>query len=124
MLAPKDTSTSSSGSSGSGTLNSAGQTASEPSTPPAAPKDDLELLSAKWSSDGFAGYVIGKVKNNTNHDYGYAQITFNLYDKEGNQIGTAVDNINNLKAGGVWAYKALALAEDVATYEFSEVTGF
>lgn len=123
IFAPKDSSTTSSTSTQS-TIDSGSEADSEPTPPPAAPKDNLELLSAKWESDSFTGYVVGKVKNNTSREYGYAQITFNLYDSEGNQIGTAMDNITNLKAGGTWAYKAMALAEGAARYEFAEITGY
>ena len=36
----------------------------------------------------------------------YLQIEYNLYDADGAQIGTALANINNLKAGGTWKFEA------------------
>ena len=63
--------------------------------------------------------------NNTNKNYNYAQVTFNIYDKDGNQLGTAVDNINNFQANGTWKYKAIGLTtEKVSRYEFVEITGW
>ena len=72
---------------------------------------DLELVdnAVGEERDNFSLYLTGTVRNNRDKDYSYAQITFNLYDAEGNQIGTAVDNINNFKAGGTWKFKAMAL---------------
>lgn len=73
--------------------------------------------------DGFAFYIEGSIKNNTDQDKSYVQVTFILYDAEGNQIGSAMDNINNLKAGGTWKFKAMGM-EDAASYELAEITGF
>lgn len=72
---------------------------------------DLELVdnAVGEERDNFSLYLTGTVRNNRDKDYSYTQITFNLYDAEGNQIGTAVDNINNFKAGGTWKFKAMAL---------------
>ena len=40
--------------------------------------------------------IEGTIKNNTDKQYSYVQVTFNLYDKDGAQIGSALANINNL----------------------------
>jgi len=72
-------------------------------------------------------YLEGIVKNNTSYDYSYVQITFNLYDAQGNAIGSAMDNINGLKSGGTWKFKAIGLIDDpddVARYELSEISGW
>lgn len=70
-------------------------------------------------------YIEGTIQNNTNKTYSYAQVTFNIFDAEGNQLGTAVDNINNFQANGTWKYKAMGLTtEKVASYEFVEITGW
>lgn len=75
---------------------------------------------------GVGYYINGYIKNNTNKEYSYVQVTFNLYDKDGNQLGTAVDNINNLEANGRWKFKAIALSEtdSIASYKLAEITGF
>ena len=76
--------------------------------------------------DSFSLYITGKVKNKKGRELSYAQIIFNLYDKDGAQIGTAVDNINNVKEDGVWKFKAIALenAEDVASWELDSIDSF
>lgn len=73
---------------------------------------------------GFGYYIEGIVKNNTDKDKGYVQITFNLYDADGNQLGTALDNINNLKAGGTWKFKAIGMGDGIESYEFAEIVGY
>lgn len=71
-------------------------------------------------------YITGVVRNNSGKDCDYVQITYNLYDKDGNQIGTALDNINNFEKDSTWKFKALALAEngDIASYKLAEITGW
>lgn len=68
--------------------------------------------------------ITGSIKNNTDRDASYVQVTFNLYDAQGNQIGTALDNINNLEAGGIWKFDALGLEEGIASYRLVEISGF
>lgn len=78
-------------------------------------------------SDGFAFYIEGGIRNNTNKQYSYVQVSFNLYDKNGVQIGTALANVNNLEPNGVWKFKAIGLggeANDVKTYKLMEIVGY
>lgn len=69
-------------------------------------------------------YIEGTIKNNTDKEKSYVQVTFNLFDKDGNQLGTALANINDLKAGGTWKFKAMGMEKDIAKYELSEITGY
>lgn len=77
-------------------------------------------------NDSFAHYIEGTVINNRDYDYSYVQIEFICYDKEGNNIGTALDNTNNLLGNQTWKYKAMLLATDVKAdhCDFHEVTGW
>lgn len=78
-------------------------------------------------SDGYGYYIEGTITNNTDKQYSYAQVTFNLYDKDENQLGTAVANINNLDANANWKFKAIGLITDakaVSSYKLTEITGF
>ena len=81
------------------------------------------------SSDKYGiSYTIEcSIQNNTNKQYSYVQVTFNLYDADGAQIGTALANINNLEANGLWKFKAIGSLGDgksVASYKLMEITGF
>lgn len=82
------------------------------------------LVDSEGSFDGFAYYVTGSIKNNTDRQYSYVQVTFNLYDEDGAQIGTAMANVNNLEAKGTWKFKALGITEEVASYKLMEITGW
>ena len=68
--------------------------------------------------------IVGVIKNNTSVDKDYIQVSFTLYDANGNNIGTAWTNTNNLKAGGTWKFEAGILEDNVESFELDEVTGF
>lgn len=75
----------------------------------------------------FGYYIEGYIQNNTDKEYSYVQVEFNLYDKDGALIDTALDNINNLEANGKWKFKATSLVDDpskVASYKLKEITGW
>lgn len=76
-------------------------------------------------NDGNAFYVIGGIRNNLDKQYSYVQVTFNLYNKDGAQVGTAMDNINNLEPNGIWKFKAIGIVgETVDTYKLTGITGW
>lgn len=74
----------------------------------------------------FSHYIEGTVKNNRDKDYSYVQIEFICYDKDGNNLGTAVDNTNNLLGQQTWKFKAMGLFTDSTAdhCDFHEVTGW
>lgn len=78
------------------------------------------------TSNQFAVYVTGTLTNNTEDEVGYIQVEYNLYDADGAQVGTALANTNNLKAGGSWKFEAIGTAspDEVASYELVDVTSF
>lgn len=88
--------------------------------------EKFTLVSDEMTTDSIGStYIEGTIKNNTDKTYSYVQVTFNLYDADGAQLGTAVDNINNLEPNGTWKYKAIGLVtEKVASYKFVEITGW
>jgi uncharacterized protein YdeI (YjbR/CyaY-like superfamily) len=90
-------------------------------------KEKFELVGeVEQETDQIATYLKGIVKNNSGKDCTYVQITFNLYDKDGNQIGTALANVNNLEKDGTWKFKALGMDVDgeIASYKLAEITGY
>lgn len=74
----------------------------------------------KGSTTGVTGIVI----NRRQRKLSYAQITFNLYDDSGAQVGSALANINGLEPGGQWKFSASSFGTEYTTYKFSELTGF
>lgn len=90
-------------------------------------KEKFELVEEPtMESDQFATYIKGIIKNNSGKDCTYVQVTFNLYDAEGNQVGTALANINNLEKDGTWKFKALGTDVDkqVESFKLAEITGY
>ena len=57
---------------------------------------------------GIGYYIEGVVTNKTDKEYSYVQIEFICYDKDGNNLGTAIDNTNNLLGKQTWKYKQTA----------------
>lgn len=100
--------------------------ASDSSTPTSSQTEKFTLLSDTKITDSIGTtYIEGEIKNNTDKTYSYVQVTFNLYDATGAQLGTAIDNINNLEPNATWKYKAVGLVtEKVASYKFVEITGW
>lgn len=87
--------------------------------------NDLELIEDHVESGDFGTkYVVGQIKNNADKTYSYVQVTINLYDDSGAQIGSTLDNLNNFEPGGVWKFKAMIFEDDATTYKIKEITGF
>lgn len=85
---------------------------------------DLELMEFSGETDKFNRYVVGKIKNNTDKEYSYVQVEISLYDGEGNQVGSTLDNVNNLAAGGTWKFKAIIIEDSATKFEIKNITGF
>ncbi len=77
-------------------------------------------------NDTFSHYIEGTVKNNRDQNYSYVQIEFICYDKDGNNLGTAIDNTNNLLSQQTWKFKAMGMFTDSTAdhCDFHEVTGW
>lgn len=87
-------------------------------------KSDFELLGANFKKDGSIRYVVGRIKNTSGKDLSYVQVEINLYDRNGNQIGSTLDNVNNLANNATWNFKAIVLEDKVYRYEIVKVTGY
>lgn len=70
-------------------------------------------------------YISGTLKNDSGEDKDYLEISFDVLDKDGSVIGTAMDNITRLKAGAKWKYKAMCIdADGYKKFEMAEITGW
>ena len=81
-----------------------------------------KTVSAKTGD--FGGTIQGVVENRRDRKLIYAEITFNLYDESGAQVGSAMANITGLEPRGKWKFEATSFGTDFSTYKFSELTGF
>lgn len=90
-------------------------------------KADYEITELAVDESGYTPKATGILKNNTDKDKSYVQITFAVKDKDGNKLGTAIANINNLKAGETWKFEAMSFSTDegqVIDLDDYEVKGF
>ena len=77
-----------------------------------------------YDSSGFAFYVTGTLTNNKK-DVDYIQVLIPVYDENGNKLGDAIANCNNLEKGETWRFEAMAIEDGIAKYsKNAEVTGF
>lgn len=89
-------------------------------------KFSYEITKEYNDSLNFGHYIEGVVTNNLEKDYAYVQIEFICYDENGNNLGTAIDNTNNLLANQTWKFKALGMFtnEKVDHCDYKEITGW
>lgn len=78
----------------------------------------LEKYDKSHAIEGYKGgseayYIKGKVTSNK--DKGFTIMTFNLYDKNDNLLGTAVATLNEVKKGKTYTFKAVSLTEKAKT---------
>lgn len=86
--------------------------------------EELELIEHSFVEDEFMSSVVGKIRNNSDDNLSYVQVEINLYDAEGNLVGSTLDNVNNLRPGDTWRFEAIVLDDDVDSYSIEGITGF
>lgn len=84
---------------------------------------DLEVIDYEAIVEGYSRYVTGHIKNNTDKSYSYVQVEINLYSGE-TQVGSTLDNVNNLGPGDTWEFKAPILDDSADSFRIVNVTGF
>ena len=86
---------------------------------------DLQLVESHVETGDYGiKYIVGSVKNNGAKTYSYVQVTINLYDNSGAQVGSTLANVNNLEPGGTWKFKAYWTEKDGTSYKIKEITGW
>ena len=114
----------------SGTVQtSEGASAAAPAageTTSAESADKYSIDGEELTGDAYSCKISGVYTNKAGKDLSYVQVSYNLFDADGNQIGTALANTNNLSDGGTWKFEAFgsAAVDQVASYKIGDVTGF
>ncbi len=93
-----------------------------PSAPPAA--EIATIQNFAWEYDDGARFVGGTVVNNTDRQLSYVQVVFPLFDDSGAQVGSALDNVNNLAPRGRWKFRAIVLEDRATKAKSGEVTAY
>lgn len=88
--------------------------------------DKYSIDGEELTGDAYSCKISGVYTNKAGKDLSYVQVSYNLFDADGNQIGTALANTNNLADGGTWKFEAFgsAAVDEVASYKIGDVTGF
>lgn len=88
--------------------------------------DKYSITDEQMTGDDYTTTISGTFTNLTDSQLGYVSVSYNLFDADGNQIGTAYANASNLDAGGTWKFEAVGMygQAKVASYKLADVTGF
>lgn len=70
----------------------------------------------------FATYIEGVITNHADHSVSYVQITFDILNSQHEQVGTAMDNIDNLESNGKWRFKCLVTHNGDFYYKFGSLS--
>lgn len=114
----------------SGTVQTSGETSvaapAAGETTSAESADKYSIDGEELTGDAYSCKISGVYTNKAGKDLSYVQVSYNLFDEDGNQIGTALANTNNLADGGTWKFEAFgsAAVDEVASYKIGDVTGF
>lgn len=105
------------------------QSASDSSVSAPAPSSgncfgDMCIENITDTNEGFSGSIVGTIVNTSDQTYGYVQIELNLYDSSGAQVGSALDNINNLEPHGRWNFSAMILNQNTTTYKVKGISAY
>ena len=78
-------------------------------------KEKLSIMDSSISVEyneylGYSAIVKGIAKNVTSRNFDYASVEFSVYDASGNNLGTALANINHLNSGDTWNFEAVMIS--------------
>ena len=80
----------------------------------------LEIIEDGVCDDEFGlKYICGVVVNNSDRPRSFVAVEVNLYDSQGVQIGSTIDNTSNLEPHGKWKFKAMVSEDDAASYKIT-----
>ncbi len=86
---------------------------------------DVELVDCEIESrTSGVRYIVGTVKNNSDYEYNYLLIEFNLYDDEGTLLDNTFDSIENFEPTEVWRFEVRVFEEDATQVEVEDISGY
>lgn len=97
-----------------------------------APKEKLSITNVEIVTEyneylGYSAKITGIAKNITKKDFSYVSVEFAVYDASGNNLGTAIDNVNNILAGDTWRFEATLFefpSTEPVSFKLIEVTAW
>ena len=82
---------------------------------------DISPVKLDKAPDSSLVYVIGKVRNLSNHQRFGVKVEFTLFDTYDRAIGHATDYQSVLESNGVWDFKAMVMESKAVTAHFSTI---
>lgn len=76
---------------------------------------------------GYSATIKGVAVNTSGRDLSYASVEFSVYDASGNNLGTALANINHLGKGDTWRFEATLFdfpSTRPSTYKLAEIIAY
>ena len=76
---------------------------------------------------GYSATITGVAENTSGKNFSYASVEFSVYDESGNNLGTALANINILRKGDTWRFEATLLSfpsTRPTSFKLVEITAF
>lgn len=76
---------------------------------------------------GYSATITGVAQNTSGQNLSYASVEFSVYDTSGNNLGTALANINNLGKGDTWRFEATLFSfpsSCPASFKLVEIIGY
>ena len=76
---------------------------------------------------GYTATITGVAENTSGQNLSYASVEFSVYDSSGNNLGTAMANINNLGKGDTWRFEATLFSfpsTRPTSFKLVEITAF
>lgn len=67
------------------------------------------------------GYVVGTAENRSDKSFQYVEVTFNLYNRSGGQVGNALDNVESMGPHGTWEFRAPMTVDDADHAELNGI---
>jgi hypothetical protein len=68
-------------------------------------------------------YIIGTIANNSNVEYDFVYIEFNLYDETGALVDNAGDGIDNFEAHSKWEFEVMVWEDRAAKAKLKSIHG-
>lgn len=91
--------------------------------PPSDPWHGLTVgtISLEKASEGSLVYAVGKLRNASDHERFGVKIFLDVFDADGQKVGTATDYAESIQPGKEWRFKALVVDRGAASAKLANV---
>lgn len=95
-----------------------------PASSTSATQDDLTLVESHLAAgDDGETYVAGTIRSNVDRQLSHVEVTIAEDHSSGAQVGSTMDNMNDLEPYGTWKFKAPVLDNDATRFKVTQITG-